>query len=843
MFGSLRDDARFAFRRLRQQPGFTALAALTLSIGLGANLAIFTLLHAVLMQPLPVARPAELVRLGDDLNCCVNSGLQRNYSLFSTQLYEQLRATLTEIPDLAAFQSSLQTAGIRPAGSATALGMPTQFVSSNYFRMFGVTPAAGRLFEPGDDASGATPVMVMSYRTWTEQYGADPAIIGKTVYMNGVGATLVGVASAGFFGDTLRANPTGVWLPLGQDAALRGAAALRDRPESDWLYVMGRVPADTALSGIEAKASAALRAWLGAQSFLSKDERDRLPTSRVPIVRAPAGVPAMAGNFGQPLTMLLVMSGLVLLLAAANLANVLLARADRAQAAIRAALGASSARLVRQSLLEGVLLALAGCVGGFLIAALATKGIVGLVFPPDATLPLSLMPSPALIAGSIALALLTGVLFAAAPAWAMARTNPIDALRGVAREGADRAFVPRRSLVVVQVALSLILLAGAGVLGKSLNRIEHQPLGFATANRLVARISMPPLASEPARLETIYATMVERLRRVPGVAGVTYSLYSPMEGNNWSSGIAISGRPIDPANRDVASWNRVGPDYFDTLGTRIVRGRGITAKDTPTSARVAVVNEAFVRAFLPDRDPIGARVGVGDASHGSDREIVGVVEDVKYSGAARTVRPMLFMPMMQLVEYTGGDAQVQARSTLAGAVEIVTAPGAGNLESAVRKAMAEAHQDLTVTRFVPLEIQVTGNYRTNRLLATLTAAYGGLALGLATLGLYGVTSYSVARRRHEIGIRMALGADRARVMRGVVVTAVLQVVVGLAIGVPAALLAAGALSSQLFNVDARDPVVLGLSALALLAIAGLAAALPARRAASVSPTEALKTAG
>jgi predicted permease len=839
----MRDDLRYAVRRLWHQPGFTATAVLTLALGLGANTAIFTLLNAVMFQSLPVPRPAELYRLGDDTNCCVNSGLQTNYSLFSTELYQHLHDSLPEFTDLAAFQANTTITAVRPASSPVAMSTPAAYVSGNYFQLLGTTAAIGRVLEPRDDAPGAPPVMVLSDRAWRETFGGDRSLIGQTFYIGGQAVTLAGVTPPAFFGETVRANPAGMWLPLGQEPLIRGAASLNSRPSSDWLYAMGRLTGDTNRAAVAAKAGGVLRGWLAQQTFWTDRERNAIANSKIIVAASPGGIQLLRGNFGESLTLLLAMSALVLLIAAANLANLLLARADRASASIRAALGASSARLVRQALVEGVLLATAGCAGALLVSMLATRSIVSLAFPPATQLPLSVSPSPTIVLFSAGLAILTGLLFAAAPAWAMARTDPMQALRGVAREGADVSFMPRRSLVVVQVTLSLVLLAGAGLLGKSLQQLENQPLGFEPVHRVVVRIDPPALGGEPDRLAMVYDAMRERLRAIPGVVKASYSLYSPMEGNNWSSGIAIAGRPVDPEHPDGSSWNRVGPDYFETVGTRIVRGRAITESDRPSSAHVVVVSEAFVARYFPDADPIGQRLGLFGPDRGNDYEIVGVSEDVKYSGPSQPARPMIFFPVMQLVPLSDpGAVQTQARSTLVRTIELELAPGTGTgtIEAKVREAFAATHPDLTATRFIPMIDQVAGNFRTNRLLATLTSAYGLLALALASLGLYGVTAYGVSRRTHEIGVRMALGAGQRQIIWDVLRGAVLQAAVGLAIGVPLALAAANLLTSRLYNVEARDPWVFGIATAALVVTAAAAAVMPARRAAAVNPTKALR---
>ncbi len=418
-----------------------------------------------------------------------------------------------------------------------------------------------------------------------------------------------------------------------------------------------------------------MQRWLTAQTFLDERDRRSLNDVGIDVESAAGGVSILKFTYERPLSVLFMMSGVVLLIASANLANLLLARSNRSQVAIQAALGASRGRLIRQSLTEGLLLAVLGGTAGIVVAALAARAVVALAFPATQYLPLNLQPGIAVLGFALLLSVITAAFFTAAPAWAMARSQPIEALRGLGRSNDQRSFVPRRSLVVTQIALSLILLSGAGLLTESLRRLQNQPLGFEAEHRVVVRIQPPDIAGDHARLESLYDSMLTGLRAIPGVVNATYALYSPMEGNNWSSGISIAGRPTSPDNRDSSSWNRIGPRYFETLGTRIVRGRAIEARDTPRSQRVAVVNEAFVRRFLANTDPIGASVGIGGASHATDYQIVGVSEDVKYTAAQAPTRPMIFLPAMQTAVYEDeGDTSVQNRSMIAGAAGTASGP-------------------------------------------------------------------------------------------------------------------------------------------------------------------------
>jgi predicted permease len=836
-------DVRFALRRSRKQPGFTLVAVLTLALGLGGNTAVFTLVHALILRSLPVQRPAELYRLGDTNDCCVNSGLATSYSLFSFRLFEHLKASAPEFSEIAAFQANTSPFAVRRRGEAVSRSLPGAFVTANYFVMFGVRPAAGRMLRPSDDDPGASPVAVLSHRTWIQQFGGDPSVVGGAFFVNGRAMSVVGVAAEPFFGDTIRPDPAALWIPIGQEPALRGATSLLDRPDQNWLYAIGRLSPGASLERVGARVTTALQQWLSAQPFVGDAERPLLPRQHVVVAPAGGGVGLARQQYSRSLTLLFVASAMVLLIAMANLANLLLARADRGEAAVRAALGAPAGRLIRQALTEGILLALAGGLIGVGVAVLSTRALIKVVFPLVSFVPVDGTPSLAVWVFALALSVVTGTLFSAGPAWALSRTPPLGALSGAGRSLQTRSFVPRGSLLIVQVALSLVLLSTAGLLARSLGKLEGQRLGFTAEGRLVVRLDPPTaMAGDTVRLSALFARLEEELRRVPGVERVAYAMYSPMEGNNWSSAISIADRRSDPARPDGSSWNRVSPGYFETVGTRVLRGRPIDERDTPGGRRVAVVSESFARRFFEHADPIGQTVGIGDTAHAGDFQIVGVVEDVKYTGATQPeVRPMLFLPSFQTVEYADATARgVQARSTLPRAVVLQVAPAAQGIERGVRRAIAGADANLSVVRIITLASQVSANFRLERLMAQLTSVYGLLALALASLGLYGVTAYGVSLRTREIGVRMALGADRAGVVRTCVRGPLVHTCVGLAIGVAGALLVGRAVRAQLYGVEGIDPAVLVGAVAVMVLSAAVAAALPARRAASLNPATALR---
>jgi predicted permease len=836
------DDLRLAVRRLRQQPGFSLVVILTLALGLGANIAIFSLMNALMFRALPVPQPEQLYRVGDTNDCCVNSGLPRaGFSLFSFRLFEHLHANLVEFADLAGFQANPMPVSLRLKSAATSESVNGQFVTANYFRVFRVNAVAGRVLEPPDDRPDATPVVVLSYRVWS-RFGFDRQIIGAPILVNGMSMTVAGITPPEFFGDTVRPNPPDVWIPIGQEPPMRSAGSLIERADQHWLYAIGRLKADATPSQTSAHATSLLQQWLSSQPFIPQQSRDRIARQYIVISPAAGGIPLTSAQYSRSLSLLLLTSAVLLLIAAANLANMLLARADRGQAAIRSALGASGWRLIRQSLAEGIVLAVIGAAVGSVIAKVGADALVSVAFPGVQFMPVDMSPSPLVLAFTAALAVITAVLFAGAPAWLMSRVAPLDALSATGRGTQARSFIPRRSLVIAQVALSFSMVTTALLLASSLRNLEQQRLGFDPTDRWVVRIDpVAALASNREQLIAYFDRLQERLRLVPGAINASYAMYSPMEGNNWSGAIGIAGRTSDPARPDTSSWNRVGPKYFETVGTRLVRGRLLEERDSANARRVAVVNEAFVRLYFSDSEPIGRTLGLFDASHSGDYEIVGVVDDVKYTAATEPVRPMIFFPAFQTASYTDAStSNTQTRSLLMRAIVVHVAPGASNVEAALRQAIGTVDPNLNILRVMPMSMQISVNFRIERLMARATVTYGLLALVLASLGLYGVTSYSVSQRTREIGVRMALGAGREKIMRAVVQGPLLDAIAGLALGIPLAYLAGDALSAQLYGLGAHSPVVNGAAVALLVITAAVAAAVPARRATSIDPARALR---
>ncbi|HXW05946.1 MAG TPA: ABC transporter permease [Vicinamibacterales bacterium] len=845
---SLGSDLRLAARRLLETPGFTVVCIATLAIGIGGNIAVFTLIDRVLLKPLPVPRPHELYRVGETDACCVNGGLMDSFSLFSYDLFTHLRDAAPEFRQLAAFQANTRAITLgRGDADTPPETLTSAFVSGNYFEMFGLAPAAGRLVQPADDRAGAAPAAVISHVAWHRRFGGRPGIVGAAVTLNGVPATIVGVAPKGFYGEMLRPDPPEIWVPLAAEPLLQPAARLLEARRSHWLYAIGRLDPRTPIEPLQARLTTALRTWIEANMNLSADERSRLPQQHIKVIPASGGVNNLRNAVRPALNVLQALAAAVLLIACANLASLLLTRgtARRAETAVRTALGASRTQLVSQFLVESLLLAILGGLVGLLVSIAGARAILDLAFRGAPGFPVDPWPSSGVVAWAVAASLVTGVLFGAGPAVVGSKSSPVDALRGAGRSSADRGGRLRHSLIVLQVALALVLVTCAGLLARSLQKLEAQDFGFVVDHHYVVNLA-PSFTMVPAeRLEATYARLRERLMQIPGVVNAAYSLYAPMSGDNWATLITVDGR--SPAERLLASWNRVSPGYFETIGTPLIRGRAFDERDGPGAPLVAIVTQALATRYFGGSDPIGRRIGPRPTSGAPTRdyEIVGVVGDAKYQDGRGEPYVTYFLPFLQQIDAVrrANEARGVAldRSHYAQAIELRTAGAAPALEAEVRRALAEADRRITFRSLVSMDEQIARAFTLERLVARLTLAFGAIALLLACLGLYGVTAYSVARRTREIGIRMAVGASRPRVLLAILRGALMQLAIGAAIGLPAALAAGRLLQEQLFQITPHDPAVLA-GGLALLGATALMAGwIPALRAATMDPVRALRT--
>jgi predicted permease len=839
-------DLRYALRQFAAAPVFTATVVLTLALGIGATTAIFTLVHAVLLNSLPVARPGELYRVGDIENCCVNGGLQDDWSLFSYDKYKTFRDNTQGFGELAAFQAGGDLVGVRRSGtSQPAQSMRSEYVSGNYFAMFGIGSYAGRVITPDDDHKGASPVAVISYRAWQQKFGGDRSIVGSAVTLNGQPFTIVGIAPSGFFGDRLE-NPAAFWIPLADEPLVDGASSILDFPQQDWLDVIGRSAPGTDPKQIAAHMQVELQQWLLSPiAKLQPGEEALVSKQTLHLVPGGAGVEMLRNQYESGLRLLMWISALVLAIACANVANLMLVRAAnrKLQTSIRAALGAPPSRQIRQVLTESLVLAVLGGIAGVALAFAGTRIILHLAFH-DTYVAIHASPSLPVLGFTFAVALLTGVLFGVAPAWITAKTAPADALRGAGRATRQTGGWTQKSLVIAQAALSLVLLSAAGLLTQSLRNMQSQNFGFETPNRYILHFDPQMAGYKPAQLEALYRRIDESLSAIPGVSQASFSLYSPMEGDNWGETVFIEGQAPPPPDSNVnqASWLRVSVGYFETLGIKTIEGRSFSSQDSAAAQHVAVVNQTFAKHFFKEDNPIGKHFGDLDMKYAGQFEIVGVTEDTQYRDPTHKIPPMFFLPASQSVIYDDPRfTTFEDRSHYLNAIELKTAGKLPGLEPQVRGALADVNPDLAVIDFMTFGAQVDNNFSQQAMIAKLTSLFGFLALLLASVGLYGVTAYSVERRTNEIGIRMALGADRLHVLTLVLRGALQQMAIALAIGIPITIAAGRAMAAQLFGVKPYDPRILLLTTVALTIAAFLAAVIPARRAAKMDPLRALRT--
>ncbi len=851
-------DLQEGLRRLRKAPGFTATAVITLALGIGATTAIFTLVHQVMLKSLPVTKPEELWRVGDKIRCCNWGGYTQdkdgNFSLFSYEAYKHFREHTPEFADLAALQAGNAPLGVRRAGSQGPVDTRNgQYVSGNFFGTLGVNPWIGRLMTTADDQPGAPPVAVMSYHIWSDKYGSDPSVVGASFQINGHLFTVIGVGPPGFYGAKLASwGMPDIWIPVNAEPLLDGEAQRLKRPNTNWLDIIGRIRPGVNPKTLEAKLRVELQSWLGShEPDMEPGEKQIWRQQTLNLIPGGAGTAAMRDQYEDGLKLLLIAAGCVLLVACGNLANLMLARGlkERSQTSLRVALGASRGRLVRKALVESTLLAIIGGILGIGIAYAGSRLILYLALyngaGPTNYIPVDASPSWPVLLFTLAVSALTGILFGVAPAWMTSHVNPVEALRGSNRSVRGGGSIAQKSLVIAQAAMSLVLLTAAALLGQSLRNLERQNFGFETKDRYLVSIN-PTLGNyKPEQMEMFYRRIDERLLAVPGVRMVAPVLYAPMSGDSWNEGIRIAGRP-EPGPKDDtgAGWARVMPGFFETIGARIVQGRPIEEQDSANTRPIAVVNEAFVRRFLKDQDPIGQHFGIDRIQYANTFEIVGVVRDIRYMtwGYKEPIRPMFWLPETQNVKYD--DPQFTTFDLFSHFLSniVIWAPGnPPGMEAEVRKALASIEPDLVVYSVNPYSKILAVNFQQQNMIATLTMLFGVLGLVLAAVGLYGVMAYTVEQRTHEIGVRMALGADRANVVRMVLRGAFFQIGMGIGLGIPLAIVAGWLMAHQLFGVSPWDPRMLTIATLLLCAAALLASWIPAASAASVDPIVALRT--
>jgi len=744
-------DLRDALRQLRKAPSFTVTGLMTLSLGIGATTAIFTLVHQVMLKSLPVTKPSELWRIGDKDRCCNWGGYTQgdagDFALFSWEAYKNFRAQTPEFVDLAALQAGNAPLGVRRAGSQAPVDTRNgQYVSGNFFRTFGVQPWIGRLLTDGDDQEGSPPVAVMSYRIWHDKYGSDPSVVGAGYQINGHPFTVIGVAAPGFFGAKLAGGGMpDFWLPLTAELLIDGSTSRLKRPNINFLDLIGIVRPGVDPKSLEAKLKVEFHNWLASHvPEMEPGEKQLWQQQTLHLVPGGAGVAALRDDYEDGLKLLLVAAGCVLLVACGNVANLMLARGlkDRAQTSIRVALGAPRRRLLRKSLVECIVLAAIGGALGIGVAYAGTRLILHLAFQIGGRnnyVPISATPSLPVLLFTLGMSVFTGILFGIAPAWMTSRADPIEALRGTNRSVSGSRSWAQRSLVIAQAAMSLVLLSAAALLGQSLRNLQHQKFGFEMQGRYIAWIN-PQLGNyKPEQMETMFRQIDDRLQQIPGVRMVAPALYAPMTGDSWNNGVRIEGQPEPGAKDDMgAGFVRVMPGFFEALGAKIVSGRAISEQDTATTRKVAVINEAFAKKFFKNQNAVGQHFGPGKVKYSSTFEVVGVVRDMRYMtyNYKEPVGPMYWVPETQTVEwddpaYASGEMSSRYLNNI-----VIWAPGnPPQMEERVRKVLAAIDPNLVLYGVDPYSKVVSADFQQEEMVATLTTLFGVLGLVLAAVGL------------------------------------------------------------------------------------------------------------
>ncbi|HUI42005.1 MAG TPA: ABC transporter permease [Terriglobia bacterium] len=844
---TLVNDVRYALRMLARNPGFTAVAVLTLALGIGANTAVFTLINALMLRALPVEHPEQLYFLGADPSQGDSSGGFPTGSVneFSYRTYQQLRernrAAFEDLATLSSAQVTLRVSGLTPAElPRSAEGC---LVSGNFFRVLGLNTVLGRALIPEDDREGApSSVAVISYHYWTGSLGRDPNAAGKTIEIDGAPFTIVGVAPPEFFGVKLSTRPPDFYLPLGLQPQMMARPSWLKVDNEYWLDVFGRLRPGVNPRQLSAALTGQLQQMFTAQAGtdIGPARRRGISQAYVELVPGGRGLSALRERFSQRIQVLTLLVVLVLVIACLNTANLLLARAAGRQreVAVRLAVGAGRWRLVRQLLTESVLLAGLGGLVGLMLAVWGTMLLTNLVFGATAVLPFALSPDARVLGFTLLVSAVTGIAFGLAPALRSSRVDLNSSLKERAQAtgiGARRTgrLASGRLLVSGQVMVSLSLLVVAGLFVRSLRKLEAQDLGFSPEHVLVAGLDLGAAGYKSPQLPELYQRLLARVRALPGVRSAAMANASVLGGNTSVSNISIEGYTAKPEENMDCHRKNVSEDYFLTDGMTLLAGRPIGPQDTQDSPQVAVVDEAFVQRYFPNQNPVGRHFMFGSPFKAPGKEIIGVVKDAKYEGLADKTPPMAFMPIAQ-------SAGPHEPNEYADDLEVSVAGDPAAAAHEVRRAVSEVDRNIVIGSVHPLRELVASDTHDARLVAQLSSFFGVLALLLAAIGLYGVMAYSVLRRTNEIGIRMAIGAVRGDVLWMVLRESLAIVALGIALGVPAALGLARVVSSQLFALSPNDPATLALATLLLVVASALAAYIPARRAAKVDPMVALR---
>jgi predicted permease len=829
-------DLKFGARMLRKRKGFAVTAVLTLALGIGATTAIFSAVEAILFRALPLRDADRLVLFSDSPGEGTSdgsppTGVRARYSYAN---YRHFADHLGAFESLAAFRNGETRVAIldEGTGSREVKLVSAHLVSGTYFPVLGTQALVGRTLTPDDDAESAPAAVVISHACWQRIWGGSPLVLGRAIRVNDKPFTIVGVMPPTFFGLRVR-RPPDVWLPLRYQPAMEKTASFATEEKVYWLNLVGRLRPGADLASAQAEVTVSFRQQLMEQAGPKPDKEwaDAIEHSAVRLAPGARGISGLRVYYGPPLLVLLAVTALVLLIACANVTNLLLSRAveRRAEIAMRIALGAGRERLVRMLLTESLLLATLGGATGLLLALWGAEGLKLLV---SRTAPVDVGLSLPVLAFAMGASIVSGLLFGLAPALRAGRGDLETMLRSRSDPGGGRlrsGLAP--ALVVAQVALSLVLLVGSGLLVRSLVNLARTDLGFSREGVVLVDIDARISGLATSEMSDYYRRLLDRVEAVPGVGAATVATFSPMSGSQRTSNITIAG--YTPASGDdmIVGVNLVGPGYVGVLGLPLVAGREFDRRDTPAGPPVALVNQTFVRSFFPDGNALGRRLGFGDDASAATIEIVGVVGDARYVDPKEKPTRTVILPLLQATDQTAFTSDLEVRTTL----------DPEGVIPALRRAVTEVDPRVPIASVVTLDRQIADARHTDTLFAQLVGGFGALALVLACVGLYGVVSQAVARRTNEVGIRMALGASRRDILMMILREAGGLVGVGLIIGLPASALASRLIAAQLFGVGAADPPTLGLASAVLASIAILAGYVPARRASRLDPNAALRT--
>jgi predicted permease len=828
---TLLQDTRFALRGLRQNPGFTAVAVLTLALGIGANSAIFSLLDAVLLQTLPVANPHELVLFSDNPGQGESSGSQTGrWRAFSSQDFAYFRDHNESFKEICAIQSRSNQLEIRLAGaSGSTDSVRGSLVSGNFFSFLGLNPAAGRLFSLEDDRPQAPPVAVLNYAYWTREFHNDSSAIGQVIEINGTAYTIVGVVPREFSG--VGYTTPDIWLPLAFQPQVMLTAPYSDDPQEYWLNIIARLKPGVRIGQAQAAVNIQLKQVLLAQTH--RETAEQIEKSYIELAPGSGGVSYLRYTYAQALQILMVIVGIVLLIVCANVANLLLSRsaAREKEISIRLAIGAGRGRLIWQLLTESMLLTIFGGAAGILVARWGARALIALVTGSISAIKPSVNVRVLLFTAAVSL--LAGILFGLVPALRASSMDLSTPIKGSAHAGLR--FGLANWLVIFQIAASLVLLIGAGLFLRTLQKLAGQAPGFDEDHVVLARIDPQKAGYAPEQTPALYRALIERLEALPGVSSATVAYSGPLDDSTWSSNFSIEGMPEKTTLSPHVYKELVGPNYFGTLGIPIISGRDIGPQDGPGTPLVTVINEAMAAKFFANMDPIGRRFSLGSPFKGEESmTIVGVAANARYYSLREPVPAMEFCAAMQVPD------QASSNAGYARLVEVRTTGDPAVLKTEIRGAIAQVAGNLHVTRINTARDQVREQMKLNLDAAKLSTAFATLALLLACIGLYGTMAYRVSRRTNELGIRLTLGAQRANIFWLVTRECLTLVAIGVAIGVPVALGAIRVIASQLFGIRAADPLTFGGVAILLLVVALAACYVPALRAMRVDPMVALR---